>query len=199
MIEKRETAIKSGEKADDDLLSLLIESNLKLFKEHEKLKNGGMTTEEVIEESLEDLNPMIKVIMFGTVVQSVGGCESRMTSNNVELGGITYPKGVILSLPILFVHHDTEIWGQDAHEFNPERFVEGILKATMSGQMEFFPFGWGPRICIGQNFAITEAKLCLSMILQSFSFELSPSYIHAPHTIITLQPQHGTPIILHRF
>ncbi|KAK8933467.1 Secologanin synthase [Platanthera zijinensis] len=248
MIEKRETTIKSSEKVGDDLLSLLIESNLKLFKEHGKSKNGAMTTEEVIEEcklfyiagqettnvllnwtivllsmnpswqerareevrqvfgenspafdALKDLNPMVKVIMFGTAVQSAGCCESRMTTNNVELGGITYPKGVLLSLPILFIHHDTEIWGEDAKEFNPERFAEGILKATKSGQMAFFPFGWGPRICIGQNFAMTEAKLCLSMILQSFSFELSPSYIHAPHTILTLQPQHGTPIILHRF
>ncbi|GAB2272744.1 hypothetical protein Dimus_007563 [Dionaea muscipula] len=121
----------------------------------------------------------------------------RRVDHSINLGNLTLPAGVIVSMPTILAHHDTKIWGEDATEFNPERFSNGISHAT-NGNNAFFPFGWGPRICIGQHFAINEAKLALAMILQRFSFELSPSYAHGPVTAPLLLPQYGVPIIFRR-
>ncbi|GFP79482.1 cytochrome p450 72a15 [Phtheirospermum japonicum] len=113
-----------------------------------------------------------------------------------EIGNLTIHAGIDLLLPIMLVNRDTGLWGDDADEFKPERFADGVSKACKD-QTSFLPFGWGPRICIGQNFAMIEAKIALAMILKHFSFELSGSYAHAPYTVMTLQPQHGAHVVMH--
>jgi cytochrome P450 len=120
---------------------------------------------------------------------------TRKTYKEIEIGGITYPAGVVFEMPVLFIHHDPDVWGSDVHQFRPDRFAEGISKASKEPGA-FFPFGWGPRICIGQNFALLEAKMALCMILQRFEFDLASSYTHAPHTVMMMRPMHGAQIKL---
>lgn len=122
---------------------------------------------------------------------------NRSVPKDAKLGNINLPHGTILTVPVMLLHHDPELWGKDSHEFRPERFSEGVSSAT-KGRFSYIPFGGGPRVCIGQNFAMIEAKVALTMILQRFRFELSSSYMHAPFPIITLQPRHGAPLVLHR-
>ncbi|KAM0932737.1 putative 11-oxo-beta-amyrin 30-oxidase [Dioscorea sansibarensis] len=247
MIEKREKAMRKGESSKNDLLGILLESNMKECAEEQgKSINRGMTTEDVIQEcklfylaGQETTSVLLTWTMillgmypnwqakareevlhvFGKNTPDMDGLSrlkimtmimhevlrlyppvpflSRRTYKTMEVGGISYPPEVILALPILLIHSDPDLWGEDAKEFKPERFAEGISKASKVAGA-FFPFGVGPRVCIGQNFTLIEAKIGLSMLLQHFSFELSPSYIHAPCAVLTVQPQHGAQLKLHK-
>jgi len=124
---------------------------------------------------------------------------TRETHKETKLGNMMIPSGVMLSLPTIHVHHDPKIWGDDVNEFKPERFSQGIINATKGkGSTPFFPFSNGPRVCVGQNLAMTEVKIAMTMILQRFSFELSPSYKHSPFNVITLPPQFGAQLILRK-
>ncbi|CAI0409322.1 unnamed protein product [Linum tenue] len=126
----------------------------------------------------------------------------RIIERDTELGDFILPAGTQVALPAILIHKDPEIWGKDAGEFNPERFSDGVSKATKNHNQQgayFFPFSGGPRICIGQSFALMEAKMALAIILKRFSFELSPSYVHAPSAeAVTLRPQFGARLILHK-
>lgn len=118
---------------------------------------------------------------------------SRRTFKNVKVGGLDIPAGTEFYMPQAAVHHDTEIWGVDANEFNPARFVEPPKHLGA-----YFPYGLGSRICIARNLAMVEAKITLAMIIKHFSFVVSPSYIHAPEMLATVQPQYGAPILVRR-
>lgn len=119
----------------------------------------------------------------------------REARKDTMLGNISIPGGVAFFVPILPLHVDPRFWGPDALEFKPQRFVDGVLSACKN-PLAYLPFGNGPRICVGQNFAIMEAKIVLCTILQRFRFCLSPGYTHAPTTVLTLRPEHGMQILL---
>uniref|UniRef100_A0A453MBP9 Cytochrome P450 n=1 Tax=Aegilops tauschii subsp. strangulata TaxID=200361 RepID=A0A453MBP9_AEGTS len=119
----------------------------------------------------------------------------RKAGSDLEVGGITVPKGTVLTIPIATIHRDKEVWGEDAHEFNPLRFENGVMRAAKHPNA-FLSFSGGPRSCIGQNFAMIEAKVVIVMILQRFSFFLSPKYVHVPMDVITLRPKFGLPMVL---
>ncbi|KAG9143362.1 hypothetical protein Leryth_022207 [Lithospermum erythrorhizon] len=117
----------------------------------------------------------------------------RQTSKNVKIGSLDIPADTQFYLAMTAVHHDPEIWGEDANEFNPLRFLDSRKHLA-----SYFPFGLGPRVCVGQNLAIIEVKVVLAMILQKFSFVISPSYVHAPMQMMTLQPQYGAQLLFSR-
>ena len=121
------------------------------------------------------------------------GALVRETSKRVKLGNIDVPAGTQLYLSITATHHDTKLWGEDALEFNPMRFAEPRKHSA-----PYFPFGLGPKYCVGQNLALTEMKIVLAMILQRYFFAVSPTYAHGPMLLMTVEHQYGTQIVFRR-
>ncbi|PPS14725.1 hypothetical protein GOBAR_AA05862 [Gossypium barbadense] len=121
----------------------------------------------------------------------------RKAVRDIQLGKLVLPNYLDLNIRFIALHHDPDLWGDDVHLFKPERFSEGIAKATNNNAAAFMPFGLGPRTCVGMNFAITETKIALSMILQRYTFTLSPTYVHAPLPNLSLKPQHGLHVLFH--
>ena len=119
---------------------------------------------------------------------------NRTVTRDVKLGKLDIPAGTQLNLPIIEIHHDVDIWGANAEEFDPSRFADG--KSYHLGA--YFPFGIGPAICVGQNRTMVEAKLALAMVLQRFALDVSTSYVHAPMKVMTLQPQYGAQLLVHK-
>ncbi|KAF7124539.1 hypothetical protein RHSIM_Rhsim12G0072100 [Rhododendron simsii] len=120
----------------------------------------------------------------------------RRVEREVRLGRLIIPANTELNIPFPALHHDPEIWGQDVHLFKPERFADGLAKATNNNITGFIPFGFGPRMCVGLNFAVNEAKIALSMILQRYKFTLSANYVHDPIQINIVRPRKGVQIVL---
>uniref|UniRef100_A0A803L2Y7 Cytochrome P450 n=1 Tax=Chenopodium quinoa TaxID=63459 RepID=A0A803L2Y7_CHEQI len=226
IITKRENQMEMGEACNDDLLGILLDSSSKAVQEHGNKKNVGLTIDEVVEECKDfylagrDTTSCLLVwmmVMLGKHVDWQARAREEMTMiiNEVlrlyppvilmyrmihkptKVGDNLLPPGVQICVPTMLVHTDPELWGEDATAFNPERFSEGVAKVT-NGQVFYIPFSGGPRVCVGQNFALLEVKMAFAMILQHYSFELSPSYSHSPFLLTSLQPQHGVPMILRK-
>ncbi|CAH8293491.1 unnamed protein product [Eruca vesicaria subsp. sativa] len=170
---------KWQDQARQEILQVIGRTNKPTFDALSRLKIMSMI-----------LNEVLRLYPPGILLGRTTEKETKLDEE------VTLPGGAQIVIPTLMVHRDPEIWGEDVHEFKPERFADGISKATKN-QVAFLPFGWGPRFCPGQNFALMEAKTALVLILRRFLFELSPSYTHAPHTVLTLHPQFGAPLIFH--
>jgi cytochrome P450 len=116
----------------------------------------------------------------------VAAIMSRRTTAPITLDGWHIPKGAMLRITPWLLHHD-ERWFANAQDFQPERFLED---ATPIPKGAWMPFGAGPRVCLGQHFAMVEMTLLSAMLLQRFTLELPKGAAPcAPELHVTLRPK----------
>ncbi|GAC1378826.1 MAG: cytochrome P450 [Ktedonobacteraceae bacterium] len=119
--------------------------------------------------------------------------QGRRAVEAFELDGYYLPAGTMVMFSQWVIHRLPDIWG-DPDVFRPERWdpVNGQKVLPWS----YFPFGGGPRICIGMPFAQLEAKLLLATILQQYTPLTRPGYRMELRPLITLRPKNGLPVTL---
>ncbi len=117
----------------------------------------------------------------------------REATEPVELGGYRIPAGMTIFMPQWVIHRDAR-WFDDPQAFRPERWADGLMQRIP--RYAYFPFGGGPRICIGNNFAMMEATLILATIAQKYRLALAPDADVALLPSMTLRPAHGIKVVL---
>jgi cytochrome P450 len=107
-----------------------------------------------------------------------------------DVGSRTVPGGAVVVVSPWLLHHDAR-WWPDPDAFLPERW---LVEDPARPRHAFLPFGGGPRMCIGEGFARTEARLLIATIAQRWRFELDPSARVEMQPVITLRPRFGMPM-----
>ncbi|XP_062217865.1 cytokinin hydroxylase-like [Phragmites australis] len=105
--------------------------------------------------------------------------------------GKAIPRGTNMWVDVVAMHHDVALWGEDAHEFRPERFARDPVQGGCRHRMGFLPFGFGARICVGRNLTAMEYRVVLAMLLRRFELSVAPEYRHAPRIMLSLRPSNG--------
>jgi cytochrome P450 len=113
---------------------------------------------------------------------------ARTSMEACELGGYEFPAKTTMLISQWVMHRDERFY-ERANEFRPERWTNGLASRLPAGA--FFPFGDGPRRCIGQGFALLEAAIVIGTLAQRFHFQLVPGNPVVPEPLVTLRPRNG--------
>ena len=113
---------------------------------------------------------------------------SRTAVEEDEIGGYRIPAGHTLFLSPYVTHRRTDLW-PNPEGFDPERFAPE--NANGHPRFAYFPFGGGPRLCIGNNFALMEATLVVAMVVQRYRLDLVPGQTVKTRPKATLRPRPG--------
>ena len=117
----------------------------------------------------------------------------RRALGDYQINGYAVPARSILLLSPYITQHDPRFF-PDPHRFDPERWTPEARESRP--KFSYFPFGGGPRLCIGESFAWMEGALVMATIAQRFRMRLAPGHPVEMRPMVTLRPKHGMRMIL---
>lgn len=120
----------------------------------------------------------------------------REATTDLELGGYRVRKGYTIFMSQWVSHRDPRFFGPDPEVFRPERWLDGLAKRLP--KYAYYPFGGGPRVCIGNTFALMEAAILLATVGQQYKFTLDADAVIGTNPQITLLPLNGIPATLEK-
>lgn len=112
----------------------------------------------------------------------------RMAVNDDRVGDVVIPAGSMVIVYVYGAHHAKSRW-ENADEFHPERFVKENEK--LRTPFTYLPFGGGPRICIGNQYAMLQILMILSTLLRRYDFKLVPGQEIEERAMVILRPKNG--------
>jgi cytochrome P450 len=118
---------------------------------------------------------------------------AREAHEDMVLGGHSIRRGSQVLAPAWVVHRD-ERWWKQPEQFRPQRWLNGELDTQPQGA--YFPFGGGPRLCIGKHLAKVEGSVVLLSLVQRFEFLPAPNYRLELMQSVTLRPRTGIRLVL---
>ena len=103
-------------------------------------------------------------------------------------GDIEIPRGSTVIVYVYGAHHAPRYW-ENPESFDPERFVKTNEK--LRTPFTYLPFGGGPRVCIGNQYAMLQILMILSDLLRKYDFQLAPGQMIEARPMVILRPKHG--------
>ena len=117
----------------------------------------------------------------------------RKARDDDWIDGYRIPRGAIVITSPYVMHRHPKLWNKP-DEFDPERFEPAEEKKRP--QYAYFPFGGGPRRCVGFRVGMLEGQLMLSTLAQSFNVRLKPDHPVMPGPRVNMPPKYGLQMIL---
>lgn len=142
---------------------------------------------------LPNLSYTLKVIQESMRLYPPVYIISRSATQDDEIGGYHVPAGTTVSMSPYAMHRHPDYW-DDPERFDPERFNAEAVGARH--RFVYIPFAAGPRQCIGNTFALTEAQLVLATVAQRYRLRLVPDHPVEAVAAVTLRPRNGVRVTL---